>query len=237
MLPSTEFSPTHPVAKTGVLASLFKNPCLDLYHEVVKFTLNDSRFPNFIKAIESSVRHKQGWCYRKLNEKHEKSAGYRLETFPLRIIVKETEDGLLKYPCVIEIWPPGHHSAVRVFQNAYGIIRVLHGELSIKFFPEPTANMHQDLLFEQLFGQDQVTWMVPYLNQIHQMTNPDMYGSCCIVIQCYHYVTEENQPGNRWNLVASDDSQHEYVDIPFDTDYLTFKKVMREEFQTQASSQ
>ena len=41
-------------------------------------------------------------------------------------------------------------------------------------------------LIEQLFEKNNITWMMPKLN-------PEMYGSCCITIQSFHYETDDKR--------------------------------------------
>ncbi len=48
------------------------------------------------------------------------------------------------------------------------------------------------------FGVNDVTWLSPYLNQVHKLTNVNSYTTC-ITIQCYLY-------GN------ADDSHYDYFD-------------------------
>jgi hypothetical protein len=40
--------------------------------------------------------------------------------------------------------------------------------------------------------QDQVTWMLPRLNQTHQMKNVEL-SSCCIIVQCYNCEKKKNE--------------------------------------------
>ncbi len=221
-----EFSPTHPTKHNGVLAALLGNPCQNLYHEAMKFTLKDNSFPNFIETIEHSIRNPNGWCHQKLREKANQFGRPRAEATYLCIAMDEVETGTIKCPCVMKIWPPGYYSPVHNHGDTYGIIRVLHGKLLVKIFPALSLNFQQNPPIEQLFEENQVTWLMPKLNQTYQMKNPDMYGSCCITIQCYQYDSNDQVHCERFSFITNDRHHIEYYNCIPDNNYLVFKKAM-----------
>ncbi|CAF5009570.1 unnamed protein product [Rotaria sp. Silwood1] len=221
-----EFSPTHPKNTNGVLESLLKNPCRNLYHEVITFTLKDNSFPNFIETIEQSIRSQNGWCHRKLKEKVNQFGKPRYETTYLCITVDQLENGKIMHPCIMKIWPPGHYSPVHNHGDAYGVIRVLHGRLLLKFYPALSINFRQNPSIEQLFEENQVTWMIPKLNQTYQMLNPDMYGSCCITIHCYQYETDDQVYGEHFDFITNDGHHIDHHNCTPDNNYLDFKRMM-----------
>ncbi|CAF3592701.1 unnamed protein product [Rotaria socialis] len=221
-----EFSPTHPANIKGVLAPLLRNPCRNLYVEVIDFSLNAESFPNFIETVEQSIRNPAGWCYKKLKEKQNHFGKSRVEASYLCIALDQLENDKPICPCLIKIWPPGHHSPVHNHGDAYGIIRVLHGKILIKFFPFLSVNLRQDSLMEQLFVENQVTWMIPKLNQTYQMKNLDMDVSCCITIHCYQHKTDDAIFCERFDFITNDGHRIEHYDCLPDTNYLTFKNMM-----------
>ena len=54
---------------SAILPSKLEKPCRDLYDSVINFRLNTDDFPDFIQAIECSVRNSAGWCYKKTGRK------------------------------------------------------------------------------------------------------------------------------------------------------------------------
>jgi hypothetical protein len=220
-----EFSPTHPANNNGVLASLLENPCRYLYHGIMNFNLNDQSFPNLIETIERSISNPNGWCHQKLREKTQQVGGRKAETTYLCIMANKLEIGSIQYPCSIKIWPPGHYSPVQNHGDAYGIIRVLHGKLLLKYSPILAKNLRPNPLIEQLFEKNQVTWTMPKLNQTFEMKNPDMYGSCCIVIECYQYETDDQVHCRSFDYKT----RRKVCDYTPDNDYLAFKEIMKME--------
>jgi hypothetical protein len=135
-------------------------PCRSLYHNIIHFKLDDEDFPDLIQAIEHSIKNPHGWCYQKLFEKANQFGRSQQEKTYLRL----TLDSL-----IIEIWPPGHYSPIHNHNNAYGMFRVLYGQILIRLFPDLTLTLQHQAPIEYLLHQDQVTWMLPRLNQTHQM--------------------------------------------------------------------
>ncbi|CAF4346539.1 unnamed protein product [Rotaria magnacalcarata] len=74
----------------------------------------------------------------------------------LRITVGSNTGSTPGIPYVLEIWPPGHYSPVHAHANAYGIIRVLYGEIHVKLYRaldlKKMKTIHQTTIHE-----DQVT--------------------------------------------------------------------------------
>lgn len=221
-----EFSPTRHDNREGVLAPFLRNPCQHLYLQFNDFTLNDDTFPNFTEAIEHSVKNPNGWCHQKLKEKSNRFGRPKAEASYICIGIDKIEGDKTMYSGVIKIWPPGYYSPIHNHGVAYGIIRVLHGKILIKFFPELSMGVRQSCLIEQLFEANQATWMMPKLNQISQMKNPDMYGSCCITLHCYQYKTDEQVPCEHFDFITNDGQHIECYHSLYDNTYLTFKKLM-----------
>lgn len=215
-----DFSPTCPTNNNGIFANLLPDPLRNLYHEMIDFTLDDIDFPNLIETIERSIKNPNGWCYRKLREKVNQFGRSRLETTCLCISVNTF---------TIKIWPPGHHSPIHHHRDAYGLIRVVHGKLLVKYFPTLSLNSHTDAIIEQLFEKDSITWMTPKLNQTHQMKNPDMYGSCCMTIQSFHYETDEPTSVECLRYITNDHRRIENYQCTPDESYSTFKRIMQME--------
>ena len=213
-----EFSLTRPTAHLGVYAPLLNNVCQQLYNDLAKFRLEDERNPNLIATIDESLRSESGWCYQALQNKHNQLPGFRFDLLSIRIRVDHIADPPFDYPCIIELWPAGHHGSICVHSTGtFGLIRVLHGKLSIKFFPSLALSSQPDLGFEQLFEVDQMIWVMPDLNQTYQIIYPDHRPSFCITIQAFSHGPNLNE---NENMIA-------------DIDYVAFKERMRRESQCQ----
>jgi hypothetical protein len=48
------------------ISSALHNECLILYDTAKSLDMNDVAFPEFVDAIEKSIRNPEGWCYKKL---------------------------------------------------------------------------------------------------------------------------------------------------------------------------
>lgn len=226
----SKYSPTHPQHKDGILAPLLEIACQNLYFQAMNFTLNDDSFPNFIETIEQSIKNPNGWCYQKLREKLNQFGKPRTEATYLCITLNKPEDSKIRYSYMIKIWPAGHYSPVHNHHHTYGIIRVLFGKILVKFFPTLSTNLHRNPLIEQIFEENQVTWMVPNLNQTCQIINPDMYGPCCITIHCYQYETGDQIYCENFNFITNDGHHIEHYSCKGDNNYADFKNIMLKEF-------
>ncbi|CAF1384777.1 unnamed protein product [Rotaria sordida] len=118
------------------------------------------------------------------------------------------------------------------FNNAYGIIRVPYGRILVKLYPDLTLNVRVVAPIEQILEEGQVTWMLPKLNQTDQVKNPDLYGTCCITLQCYQYGSEDRQHYEYFDYLTNDGHSIGHFDPKSDIDYAEFKQRMRQEWQS-----
>lgn len=204
-------------------------PCRTLYHTLVHFKLDDEDFPDFIQAIERSIQNPNGWCYQKLEEKANRYGRAKRELSYLRLTLD---------PIVIEIWPPGHYSPVHNHKNAYGMFRVLHGCILIRLFPSLSPCFQHDAPIEYSVHQDQVTWMLPRLNQTHQMKNVEL-NSSCIIIQCYSYddVKDEKLKKNEeiFDYIVHNSRDIQTIKPSADLSFGAFKEKIRKEWDGRSS--
>jgi len=89
-------------------------------------------------------------------------------------------------PYVMEIWPSNHYSPIHSHADSNAIIRVLHSSINVKLFPFLSEGENIDPFGEADFEKDDITWLSPELNQIHQLRNNT--SDVCITIQCYMYM-------------------------------------------------
>lgn len=197
-----------------------------------KFTLNDDNFPDFVEAIEHSIRTKGLCCYNLLEKKRAKQPADHQNRVYLRITLGHNGGESPGIPYVMEIWPPGCYSSIHNHAGANAIIRVLHGEIFVALFPF----LGTDASFgSATFKKDQVTWISPTLNQFHYLKNthidePKKQAETCITIQCYMYDETDTGHYSYFDYIADDDTIHKF-DPNSDMDFIAFKKAIKEEWE------
>lgn len=85
------------------------------------------------------------------------------------------------------------------------MFRVLYDCILFCLFPAFTLNLQHEAPIAYLLHQDQVTWMLPRLNQTHPMKTVEL-SSCCIIVQCYNCEKEKNE--EYFDYIVNDG--HEY---------------------------
>jgi len=202
--------------------------CQKLYDNVAgaRFLLDTPDFPDFAAAIKASILDEKGWCAKKLEEKAHEFGKYNREMTYLRITLGTNQGESPGIPFVMEIWPSGNYSPVHNHGGADAVIRVLHGEITVSLYrflaPE------QKLPFAvKTFVKEDVTWISPRLNQVHQLHNLDM-DEPCITIQCYLYADDDEIHWPYFDYIGDNNIQH--FDPNSDADFLTFKRKMKEEW-------
>jgi hypothetical protein len=200
-----------------------------------KFVLDSPDFPDFSKAINYSINTPGLWCNTRLKEKATEFGKnpQPLETY-LRITLGQNNGESPGVPYVMEIWPIGHYSPVHNHGNANAIIRVLHGDIHVSLFPylcddvdgvEPFAS-HD-------FTKNDITWITPNLNQVHQLKNLETNKTACITIQCYLYDNNDKVHYDYFDYLGDQNSKQQY-EPDSDMDFLKFKKTMQEEWNNKS---
>ncbi len=208
--------------------------CQKLYNCISgkNFKLNTPDFPDFVQAIEYSIRTPGMWCYNKLRDKSREFNPDKpdlSETY-LRITLGQNNGESPGIPYVMEIWPVGHYSPIHSHANASAIIRVLNGEINVSLYPFLCAEKDGVAPFANAsFTQDQVTWITPTLNQTHQLKNLPTNSYTCITIQCYMYNAGDNRHYDYFDYLDVDGAQHQY-EPDSDMDFIDFKAKMKEEW-------
>ena len=219
-----KFSRKHSENYFGLHGKLLPNPLAYLYQECLNFNLIDEQFPDFIKAIERSIRNPNGWCHEKLSKKIDYFGPKRERATYLCLLIKQYEN---QSSLIMKIWPSGHYTPVHEYENTYSIIHVVHGELFVKYFPILSIHLPQDTLIEQIFERDSVTWMTPKLNHIVQMKNlAKANRSCCITIECVHHMADK-----QFAFLTYPESKIEYDNCEPDDFYLNFKETIQNEWR------
>ena len=197
------------------------------------FVLNDASFPDFSKAIEYSIATPGLWCYEKLKEKStefDKENPNVLETY-LRITLNQNNGESPGIPYVMEIWPPKHFSPVHNHSGANAIIRVLHGKINVKLFSFLCDEKDSIEPFNEVqFVKDDITWISPTLNQVHQLTNLETNKNTCITIQCYMYDEIDKTHYDYFDYLDSNGNKEKY-EPDSDMEFIAFKETIKEEWK------
>ena len=194
------------------------------------FVLNTPCFPSFTKAIEYSIATPGKWCYERLKQKateFNKDKPDEKETY-LRITLGENNGDSPGIPYVLEIWPVGHYSPIHNHGGSSAIIRVLHGSINVSLFP--FLGDASVLPFDKAnFKKNDITWISPTLNQIHQLKNLDGNKDTCITIQCYMYETSDKSHYDYFDYLNSESAKQQY-EPDSDMEFIEFKNLMKEEW-------
>jgi hypothetical protein len=190
------------------------------------FVLDDDYFPDFSKAIQHSIETEGCWCNKKLQEKSTEFNPDQpniYETY-LRITLGRNSSESPGIPYVMEIWPSKHYSPVHSHADSNAVIRVLHGSIHVSLFPF----LGESVPFAEAdFDKDDITWLSPELNQIHQLRNNT--DDVCITIQCYMYGLD-NQKHYDYFDYLDDNKQIMQYEPDSDMEFVKFKELIRTEW-------
>ena len=196
-----------------------------MYDCVVDTVLDTDDFPDFSKAVQQSIA--DGWCNKQLIKKSNefsKSGPPNLKETYLRITLGTNNGNSPGIPYVMEIWPAGHYSPIHSHANAEAVIKVLHGSIHVSLFPF----LGGDQFLSANFNKDDITWISPDLNQIHQLQNDT--SDVCITIQCYMY-DQKNRLHYDYFDYLDDTNQVRQYEPDSDMDFIAFKELMRTEWE------
>ncbi len=193
------------------------------------FVLDDDYFPDFSKAIQHSIVTQGCWCNKRLQEKStefnpDKPNLY--ETY-LRITLGRNSGESPGIPYVMEIWPSTHYSPVHSHADSNAVIRVLHGSINVKLFPFLGEGTDIQAFAEADFEKDDITWLSPELNQIHQLRNNT--DEVCITIQCYMYDLNNEKHYDYFDYLDDNKKIVQY-EPDSDMDFVKFKELIRSEW-------
>ena len=199
-----------------------------------KFVLNTADFPDFVDAIEYSIRTPGLWCNTMLQKKSrefDKDKPNILETY-LRITLGENNGESPGVPYVMEIWPVGHYSPVHSHAGSEAVIRVLNGTIHVKLYPYLSHNISNNVKpFSTVdLKENDFTWISPTLNQTHQLVNKSKIETC-ITIQCYMYDDKDRSHYDYFDYIDGHGHIQPY-EPDSDMDFINFKELMRQEWSS-----
>jgi hypothetical protein len=201
-----------------------------------QFALNTPDFPEFTQAIEHSIATPGNWCYELLKQKStefDKDKPNEKETY-LRITLGENNGESPGIPYVMEIWPVGHYSPIHNHGGASAVIRVLNGSINVSLFPFLSGDAVEPFAKADFVKED-ITWISPELNQVHQLKNLEGNKDTCITIQCYMYEEDNKKHYDYFDYLDEGGAKQQF-EPNSDMDFVEFKKLMKkewEEFQSQ----
>jgi predicted metal-dependent enzyme (double-stranded beta helix superfamily) len=196
-----------------------------------KFTLATPDFPDFVKAIEYSIATPGRWCYERLKQKANEFGKPNPEETYLRITLGENNGESPGVPYVMEIWPPGHFSPIHNHGGSSAVIRVLSGAINVSLFPFLGA---ADAFATSLFKKDDITWISPALNQVHQLKN--IGTDTCITVQCYMYETSDTKHYDYFDYLDTDNVVQKF-EPDSDMEFLAFKALMKTEWSQKVATE
>ena len=195
-----------------------------------QFVLNTPDFPEFTQAIEHSLATPGKWCYDRIRQKStefNKDKPNVQETY-LRITLGENNGESPGIPYVMEIWPVGHYSPIHNHGGSSAIIRVLNGSINVSLFPFLSGDAVEPF-GKADFKKDDITWISPGLNQVHQLKNLETNKDTCITIQCYMYRQDNTAHYDYFDYIDASNIIEQY-EPDSDMDFIQFKETMKKEW-------
>lgn len=218
-------------SRTTVVENL-SAACQKLYANVAghHFTLNTPDFPDFTDAIENSIRNENGWCYQTLlKKKDEFGESDDTNGTYIRITLGQNQGWSPGVPFVLEIWPHQHYSPIHNHAGANAIIKVLHGEITVKLF-SMLSEHHKKPFAQKTFLPGQTTWITPEINQTHQLINDSAEDKTCMTIQCYAYGKDNDTHYEYFDFLDTEGNIGHFDPVS-DMGFTEFKELMRQEWQ------
>ena len=220
-------------SNTHTFSASLPPACLELYTNVTAPDIdlnwsNSGMAYKFFEAIQYSIDTPECILYKKLEEKETAGQFGSKNTTYLRVTLGKNRGSSPGIPYVLEIWPGGHGSPIHNHGNAYAVIKVLHGGLTISVFNKQVHTDSEDTkhLKEFKVRKGDCTWISPNWFQTHKLWNHN--EAFCATIQCYQYGKDDN---TQWPYFDYVDKNNNISHFLPDSDF-TFqdlhKRVMEE---------
>ncbi|MGB0838903.1 MAG: cysteine dioxygenase [Chitinophagales bacterium] len=250
VVPSSQFTMNDAAATAATTPSSLSTECQVLYGNVTgeNFSINTPDFPDFEQAIEYSLRTPGKLAYRiidfKLRNNEFSDGGEKKADAPaqvkhveddykevyLRITLGVSEGESPGVPYVMEIWPPGCGSPIHHHGYTHAIIKVLRGAIDVDIYRMlPMEDNPTKPLKSVRFKKDDVTYLMPQVNQFHRLRNHIDQKETCITIQCYSYAHDDDIHYPTFNYIENGELGH--FEPLSDYDFLKFKAEIKKEWE------
>jgi hypothetical protein len=107
---------------------------------------------------------------------------------------------------------------------------VLSGAINVSLFPFLGAS---EAFAQASFKKEDVTWISPALNQVHQLKN--IGTETCITVQCYMYETSDTKHYDYFDYLDADNTVQKF-EPDSDMEFLSFKALMKTEWSERSST-
>ncbi len=216
--------------------SSLSKECQVQYGNVASFELNTPDFPDFEQAIEYSIRTEGCIGHRILEYKRnnspfesESESEAEYKELYLRVTLGTAQGESPGVPYVMEIWPVGCKSPVHQHGYTHATIKVLRGAIDVDLYRMlPDKNSVDFPLKSATFKRNEITYIMPEVNQFHMLKNDLDNKETCITIQCYSYSEDDDVHYKNFDFVEDDEVGH--FDPISDYDFLAFKEKVKEEW-------
>lgn len=182
--------------------------------------------PDFINAIRNSLNKSDGVLWKKIMEKTKKEHKTDYKETYIRVTLGNNMGFSPGIPFVLEIWPKDHYSPIHEHANSYAIIKVLHGKITVKLFPDLNKD-YESWYKKALLKENQVCWMMPGQYQIHQLIN-ESYDFCA-TLQCYRFSDNDMVHKETFSFINENGSKEEFVPES-DFTYKELKEELKKEW-------
>lgn len=234
VVPSRNFTMDAAAKGVRTTPNSLSKECQILYGNVADFQLSTPDFPDFAQAIEYSIRTEGCLGYEIIKTKLENNAfgkhtGDYQEVY-LRITLGYSQGESPGIPYVMEIWPVGCASPVHHHGYTNAIIKVLRGAIDVDIYRMlPCEHSSDKALKTVVFEKDDVTYLMPEVNQYHLLKNNLANTETCITIQCYSYSQDDDAHYAYFQYVENKKVGN--FDPISDCDYVKFKETVRSEWE------
>ncbi len=136
---------------------------LDLYRRTHDLSLSDWEQ----EAIRASINSPDGALRRLLEMKAARDGGHDPKTTYIRV---DCFGKRIQSPCLLEIWPGGHHSPIHEHANSTGLMKGVFGHVEIMLY-EGLAQRPKEVALLSMTSE-RCSWMSPDHYQAHKVYCP-----------------------------------------------------------------
>lgn len=217
-----------------ILSASLPAACQELYQNIISKNIDlnwspveEERRYSLSDAIRHSIITPGSLLHSKLLDKRVQGGDEKCskQTY-LRVTVGPRFGNSPGVPYVLEIWPKGHGSPVHQHGDAYAVIKVLFGGITIRVFNKHMYENAAPLNQLQVVEGD-ITWISPNWYQTHQLWNET--EDFCATIQCYKYGEEDDIMQPCFNYLSNWSTIEEFLPNS-DFEFAEFREAILREY-------